>query len=135
MERVVYPAVFGCPVFRRRIVSIWRFGWRHTGLGIIFLIFVKVTVLHPVGSIRTGHSGEVLAAALVLLDGLVKGPELTEQGHVLLPQTHLSKQTLISVYENIKGTTHTRICVWYLLKQCIFCVCISNLMFLKFSFL
>lgn len=88
MERVMYPAVFGCPVFRRGIVSIWCFGWCHTGLGIIFLIFVEITVLHPVGSICTGHSGEVLAAALVLLDGLVKGPELTEQGHVLLPQTH-----------------------------------------------
>lgn len=89
MERVMYPAVLGRPVFRRCIVSIWCFDWRHTGFSIIFLIFIKIAVLHPIRSICTGHSGEVLAAAFVLLDGLVKGPELTEQGHVLLPQAHL----------------------------------------------
>lgn len=94
MERVMYPAVLGCPVFRRRVISIWRFGWRQTGFSVIFLIFIEIAILHPVRAIGTRHSGEVLAAAFVLLDGLVKGPELTEQGHVLLPQTHLCKHTL-----------------------------------------
>lgn len=98
MERVMYPAVLGCPVFRRCVISIWRFGWRQTGFSVIFLVFVEIAVLHPVRPIGTGHSGEVLAAALVLLDGLVKGPELTEQGHVLLPQAHLRKHTHWSEY-------------------------------------
>lgn len=88
MEGVMYPAVLGRPVLRGSIISIRRFGWRHCGFSIIFLVFVEIAVLHAVWSVRTGYSREVLTAALILLDGLVKRPELTEKRHVLLPQAH-----------------------------------------------
>lgn len=55
-------------------------------LWVILVILVEVSVLHHA---EAGGGAQVLAAALVLLDGLVERPQLAQQGHVLLTQTHL----------------------------------------------
>lgn len=57
------------------------------GLRVVLVILVEVAVLHHA---EAGGGAQVLAAALVLLDGLVEGPQLTQQRHVLLTQPHLA---------------------------------------------
>lgn len=54
-------------------------------LRVILIILVEVAVLHHA---EAGGGAQVLAAPLVLLDGLVERPQLAQQGHVLLAQTH-----------------------------------------------
>lgn len=57
-------------------------------LRVILIILVEVAVLHHA---EAGGGAQVLAAALVLLDGLVERPQLAQQGHVLLTQTNLEE--------------------------------------------
>lgn len=57
-------------------------------LAVILVVLVEEAVLHHA---EAGGGAQVLAAALVLLDGLVERPQLTQQGHVLLTQSHLQR--------------------------------------------
>lgn len=57
-------------------------------LWVILVVLVEVAVLHHA---EAGGGTQVLAAALVLLDGLVERPQLAQQGHVLLTQPHLEE--------------------------------------------
>lgn len=75
-----------CPVSN---VSVRLFpGGSGAGLCVILVVLVEVAVLHHA---EAGGGAQVLAAALVLLDGLVERPQLAQQGHVLLTQPHLEK--------------------------------------------
>lgn len=81
--------ILGCPHCCHPIsnVSIRLFpGGSGTRLRVILVILVKVAILHHA---EAGGCAKVLAAPLVLLDGLVERPQLAQQGHVLLTQTHL----------------------------------------------
>lgn len=60
--------------------------WSGARLGVELVVLVEVAVLYHA---EAGGGAQVLAAALVLLDGLVQGPQLAQQRHVLLTQTHL----------------------------------------------
>lgn len=70
-------------------LPIWQLpGWSGASLGVILVILVEEAVLHHA---EAGGDAQVLAAPLVLLDGLVQRPQLAQQGHVLLTQTHLEE--------------------------------------------
>lgn len=74
------------PVFSRRAVSERALAGllprgRCSGVRVKLVVLVEVPVLHHA---EAGGGAEVLTAALVLLDRLVKGPELAQEGHVLL---------------------------------------------------
>lgn len=92
---VVFAApVLGCSHRCRPVsdLSVWLFpGGSGARLWVILIVLVKVAVLHHA---EAGGSAQVLAAALVLLDGLVERPQLAQQGHVLLTQTHLQEDGL-----------------------------------------
>lgn len=76
----------GCPVsdFPVGLVA----GGGGARLWVILIILVEVTILHHA---EARGSAQILAAALVLLDGLMERPQLAQQGHVLLPQAHLEE--------------------------------------------
>lgn len=71
-------------------------------LWVILIILVKVAILHHA---EAGSGTEVLAAALVLLDGLVERPQLAQQRHVLLTKPHLEEV----VSRLIRGTIHSAV--------------------------
>lgn len=80
-------AVFGRRRQWRRLLSAGVVaGGRGSGLRVELVVLVEVAVLHHA---EAGGGAQVVAAALVLLDGLMQGPELAQQRHVLLTQTHL----------------------------------------------
>lgn len=87
MEGVPAVIFTDTPIFSRGPVPFAGLFPRGRGCGVRvkFVILVEVPVLHHA---EAGGGAQVLAAALVLLDGLVKGPELAEKGHVLLTQPH-----------------------------------------------
>lgn len=70
-------------------ISVWLLP-RGSGarLRVVLVILVEVAVLHHA---EAGGAAQVLAAALVLLDRLMEGPQLAQQGHVLLTQPHLEE--------------------------------------------
>lgn len=71
-------------------LSVWLLpSGRGTRIRIILVILVEVAIIHHA---ETGGGTQVLAAALVLLNGLMERPQLAQQGHVLLTQTHLEGQ-------------------------------------------
>lgn len=87
------PAVFftaAAPILSRNLVSEHPVRLVSCGsgtrLGEKLVVLVEVPVLHHT---EAGGGAQVLAAAFVLLDGLMKGPELAQEGHVLLAQTNL----------------------------------------------
>lgn len=63
-------------------------GRRGARLGVEVIVLVEVSVVHEA---EAGGGAQVLTAAFVLLDGLMKRPELTQKRHVLLTETHLWK--------------------------------------------
>lgn len=73
----------------RRLVGIGLLaGGRGSRLCVVLVVLVEVAILHHA---EAGGGAQVLAAALVLLDGLVERPQLAEEGHVLLTQPHLEE--------------------------------------------
>lgn len=58
----------------RRLVSVGLLAsGRGSGLRVVLVIFIEVAIFHHA---EAGGGTQVLAAALVLLDGLVEGPQL-----------------------------------------------------------
>ena len=95
MEGVLQPAVLAGPVLGTQTLRLealpWGQGLRRGGPGsllVVLVLLVEVAVIQAAGA-----STQVMTAAFVLLDGLVQGPELAQQRHVLLPQTHLGATT------------------------------------------
>lgn len=82
------PRVLGRSVACRRCLAIIRrFSRCDAGVSVELVVFVEEAVVHGIGP-----RASLLTAALVLLDGFVQGPELTQEGHVLLPQPHLDTE-------------------------------------------
>lgn len=61
---------------------------------VLFLLFIKETVLQCIRAVRAGSS---LACPLVLLDGLIEAIKLTEQGHIQLAEANLEGREEIKV--------------------------------------
>lgn len=73
-----------CPISKPPFAGLLPRG-RGSRVGVKLVVLIEVSVLHHA---EAGGGAQILAAALVLLDRLVKGPELAQEGHVLLTQPH-----------------------------------------------